>query len=135
MSNVSDVLNDRWALPWLDDTDDVEPNHPGSDALLSHVPERKVAQFAQLAPSDSFEGCAMGHRSPGLHLADDQGVSVAGDDIEFADIAPPIPMQDHHPLVTEIVRGESFTESTQGILGRQWRRYRLLVHPMTVPRP
>ena len=73
----------------------------------------KPGQFLR---THCFKGMAEGHISPGLHLGDDQGVAVKGDDVYFAFSAPPIAIDNLHSLAFKKCSGHAFAFAAKNVL-------------------
>ena len=83
--------------------DDVEPQLRGVLVVRGEPPLGEGAQLPLLGPGDRLDGVSEARAPPGLHLAEDERVAVAGDDVELALPAPPVAVEHPQTGVGEIV--------------------------------
>ncbi|HLU28184.1 MAG TPA: hypothetical protein VKZ65_07070 [Glycomyces sp.] len=84
----------------------------------------RPAVFAQPGagePGDAAELLTVhgGQRAPvapgaaSLHLAEDDDIAVAGDEVEFAPATAPVPFEDLHAVAPQVGGGEALAETSQ----------------------
>ncbi|GAB3222712.1 hypothetical protein GCM10027447_09740 [Glycomyces halotolerans] len=67
----------------------------------------------ELLGVDRFERSAVAPRAAGLDLADDDGVAVAGDEVELAEPVAPVALDQLHAVPAQVGRGVALAEASQ----------------------
>jgi hypothetical protein len=74
------------------------------------------AQPLGLGHVDGLQRVTASLVAPGLHLAEDQDVTVAQDQVELAHRAPPVAVEHDHALLDEVPCGNPLTVGTECLL-------------------
>ena len=74
-------------------------------------------QPRQFGRAHSLKGMAVVEGAAGLHLGDDQGVAVEGNNVDFAFGAAPVPLHHQHAQRFKIAGGELLAAPAQQVFG------------------
>src|SRR5699024_4702330 len=77
----------------------VDPHPHRGFRVLAYPPLREPPQPAPLVPGHGFEPGPEAQSGPRLDLAHHDRASIARDEVDLADVAPPVPVQHEHALL------------------------------------
>ena len=124
------------------DADDVHPDAGDAGERCSGRPAvgepggREPSEPSELAVVDRLDGLAEGRAPPGLDLTDDQAAAVSGDDVDLAEVAAPVAVEDLEAPVGEVAHRHPLAvaaEPTRGVPRHPRGDGPRCVHAPTVP--
>ena len=65
---------------------------------------------------DRLERVTERRRAARLHLAEDQHVTVAEHQVDLAEVAPPVAVDQHHPVVDQALRGDALAVGAEAVV-------------------
>ena len=69
-----------------------------------------------LGGGDRLQRMAVGRGGARLHLAEDEHVPVAQDQVDLAVVAPPVAVDHHHPGLDQVSRGDALAVGTDAVV-------------------
>ena len=103
------TLARTWSVGLDQHADDVEAQFGRVLVVRGEPALGQDPESALLDVADRFNGVAKADRAAGLDLAEDERVAVAGDDVELAVAAAPVPVEDAQAAVGQVGGGDALT--------------------------
>src|SRR5204863_9112829 len=89
--------------------DQVNPDPARLSTVLVDPADRELPQSFTLDRSDRLERMAVRRGGARLHLAEDEDITVAENEIDLAEVTSPVAVDEDHPLVDQALGGDSLT--------------------------